>query len=718
MKKLLIVESPTKSRTISQYLKGVKVIASFGHIKDLPTSRLGVDVENGFTPKYKIIKGKEKVVKEIKKNAKDADEIYLGTDPDREGEAIAYHIAQEIKNDNVKRVLMYEMTKDGVRKAFNNSGSIDYKRVNSQMARRILDRLVGYMVSPILWKVIRRGLSAGRVQSVALRFICEREEAIENFKPKEYWVVIGIFISDNNEFTLNLSKIDNKKPEISSEKIYQEIKDEMLKQAFSIVGVKSSEVKKRPPPPYITSSLQQDASRFLNFSAKQTMATAQKLFEGVELGGGGQVGLITYMRTDAVRVSEKAKKEAKKYIKDEFGAEFIPDKPYAYKSKASSQGAHEAIRPTSVGRNPDVVKQYLKNNEYRLYKLIWKRFLASQMAEAKYKVITLKVKGGKFLFQGESRKIVFPGYRKIFSEREEEVKELPLLKKGEEVKVKEIKGEQKFTQPKPRYTEGTLIKELEAKGIGRPSTYAPIVSTILDRGYIKKEKGYLYPLELGRKVNKILVEKFPEIFNEKFTAKIEKELDDVEGGKKEWKKVIEDFFLPFSKKLKDVEENIDALKKTFEQPTGEKCPVCSAPLVMKEGRYGKFISCSRYPECKYRKPLEEEVLDEKCPVCGAPLIIRRGRYGKFIACSQYPKCKYTKPYSLGIKCSRCDGEILERVSKKGKVYYPCSNPECKEVYWYKPVLVKCEKCGHPFMLLKRYKGKEYLECPECKYRKK
>ncbi len=438
MKKLLIVESPTKSKTISQYLKGVKVIASFGHIRDLPTTKLGIDIENGFTPEFKIIKGKEKVVKEIKKDANASDEIYLGTDPDREGEAIAYHITQVIKKNNVKRVLMYEITKDAVKEAFNNPEAIDYNKVNSQMARRILDRLVGYKVSPILWKVIKRGLSAGRVQSVALRFICEREEEIERFIPEEYWTTEGIFHSDGNEFSLNLVKINNKKFKIPSAQAFKELKDEILKQKYYVAEIKQSEVKKRPPPPYITSSLQQDASRFLGFSARQTMAIAQKLFEGVDIGEKGSVGLITYMRTDAVRVAQKAKDECKKYIRETFGKEFIPEKPYTYKTKSSVQGAHEAIRPTSIKRNPDEIKQYLNNNEYRLYKLIWKRFLASQMAEAKYRVLTLKVKGGKFLFQGESRKLIFSGYKKIFTEKEEKEKYIPLLNKGKEIEIKDV----------------------------------------------------------------------------------------------------------------------------------------------------------------------------------------------------------------------------------------------------------------------------------------
>ena len=707
-KKLLIVESPTKAKTISRYLPGFRVRATMGHIKDLPEKSLGVDIERGFLPRYILIKGKKKIVEELKKEAKEADDIFIATDPDREGEAIAFHVAQEIASpERVKRVLFYEITPEAVKEAVKTPGEIDKNKVLSQQARRILDRLVGYRVSPLLWKIIKKGLSAGRVQSVALRLVCEREEEIEKFVPQEYWIIEGIF-KNKEEFKAKLSKIDGKKVEIKNKDEAEKIEEEIKKETYRVKKFQERKKKVSPPPPYITSTLQQDASRKLKFPAKYTMQLAQQLFEGVDIGG-ERVGLITYHRTDAVRVADKAKNEARKFIEEHLGKEFLPEKPREYKTKETAQGAHEAIRPTSVERTPEAVKDYLTRDQYRLYSLIWKRFLASQARDAEYAVRKVELEGGKFLFTAQSQQLVFEGFMKIYGKEEKEKSKLPELKEGEEVKLIKVEKKQEFTKPKPRYTEGTLIKELEEKGIGRPSTYATIVSTILERGYVKKENGYLVPQELGRVVNKFLVEKFPEIFNVEFTAKMEEELDRIEEGKIEWRKVLEEFYSPFSKKLDELEEKRKELKKEIEVETEKRCKLCGSPMVIKWGKFGKFLSCSRFPECKYTEPLDEEKTGEVCPECGSPLVVKTGKFGKFVACSSYPECNFKKPFTTGVKCECGKGEFVEKVSRKKKKYWVCSNPECGKVLFNEPVSSPCPACGHPY----RVKKGKYLVCPSC-----
>jgi DNA topoisomerase-1 len=721
-KNLIIVESPTKVRTIKRYLKGkaFSVVSSNGHVKDLPKKKLGVDVKKHFTATYEIIQGKSKILKKIKKEAEKASNIFLATDPDREGEAIAFHIVQEINERKVpRRVLFYEITKSGVEEALQDPGYLNMNLVKSQQARRILDRLVGYKVSPYLWKTVRGGLSAGRVQTVALRLICEREEKIEKFVKKEYWTLDGIFKKiDDGEFKCSLKKIGKKKPVIESSEAAEELIESIKKESFSVSEYKEKNVKRSPPPPLITSSLQQEASKRFNFSAKRTMMVAQQLYEGVEIGEEGPVGLITYMRTDSFRISEKEMENARKFIKNEFGDRFLPVKKRRYKSKEGAQGAHEAIRPTDVKRRPESIAHYLNKGQLKIYTLIWERFLASQMANAVYKSISVDVKGGKFLFRATTRDLIFKGFIKLLGEKKSKDEfTIPKMGKGESVELVSLHKSQHFTEPPNRFTEGFLVKELEAKGIGRPSTYAPIISTIRKRGYVEKRKRALVPTKLGRVVIKILIDYFKEIFSYDFTKEMEEELDEIEEGKKDILAVLNEFYEPFSLMLKKVGKEVPKIKKKIEEKTDAICEVCGRPMVVKWGRYGRFLACSGYPECKNTKQINEKKVEGKCPKCGGNLIIRHGRYGRFISCENYPKCDYSTSVKTGVKCPNegCNGELVERRTKKGKVFYGCSNyPKCKFAVWDKPVPIKCPTCSNPFLVEKYGRDSVYYKCTKCK----
>uniref|UniRef100_A0A7V5Y0I7 DNA topoisomerase 1 n=1 Tax=candidate division WOR-3 bacterium TaxID=2052148 RepID=A0A7V5Y0I7_UNCW3 len=644
MKKLIIVESPTKAKTIKEILKGkYEVIASKGHIKDLPKSRLGVDIENSFEPDFIVIKGKGEIIKEIKEAAEKAEEIYIGCDPDREGEAIAYHIfslINEKSKKNIKRILIYEITREGLFSALNTPSEIDTNKVNAHKARRVLDRLVGYLVSPLLWKIFgQKNLSAGRVQTVALRILCEREKEIEEFIPQEYWLIFADF----GLLRALLTKIADQKIEIKSE----EAAEKLIAEIKRIENFKVREVSKKiktdePPPPFITSTLQQEASRILGFSAKKTMALAQKLFEGVQLKS-ERVGLITYPRTDSFRINDTFINKIREYIKNNYGEEYLAKKIRKFKEKRFTQGAHEAIRPTNLDKTPETVKEYLTEDEFRLYQLIYHRTISSQMAAAIYEQIKITISGEgekNYLFEAEGRKRIFEGYEKGYYEKKKE-KIIPELKAGEKLSLKEVIKEKHFTEPPPRYTEATLIKKLEKYGIGRPSTYAVIISTLLERHYVKKEKKTLVPTELGRLVNEILIPHFSKTFNIDFTRLLEENLDQIEEGQEEWQKVVKRFYDPFTLDLNSFENKIENFKNNILKEIDENCPQCGARLKIRYSRFGKFIACSNYPHCFYVKK-ENNYLKENCPICGRPLVARKSRFGPFIACSGYPECKYKR----------------------------------------------------------------------------
>ena len=737
-KNLLIVESPAKSRTLKKFLgRGFDVQATVGHIMDLPKSKLGVETDNGFKIHYVKIKGKSAVIKKLKEAAKKSDTVYLAPDPDREGEAIAWHVARQLEGTagKVVRVTFNEITRSAVREALENTRDIDINLVNAQQARRVLDRLVGYKVSPFLWKTITYGLSAGRVQSVALRIICEREEEVVAFVPQEYWK-IETLLADKNDAQLisKLAKIDGKKAEVGSQVTADKIVADLKKAEFIVDSIKHSEKKRNPYPPYITSTLQQEAARALYFTPKKTMMIAQQLYEGIELGEEGPTGLITYMRTDSTRVAESALKSVRDYIKENFGGDYLPPKAVRYKTKKGSQDAHEAIRPTYMQYSPDSVKKHLTRDQFRLYTLIWNRFVACQMSPAVYNTTAVDINAGKYLLSSHTQSLKFDGFLKVYQELKENgqngngenglVDFIPDLNVGDKLKLLEIRPTQHFTKPPPRFTQASLVKMLESEGIGRPSTYATILSTLTDRKYVEIKERRLFPTELGNTVNKILVESFPNLFNIKFTAEMENDLDQIEDGREDWADVIRQFYSPFEDTLGKLEGKQQAIKDSLTEETAEKCEKCGSPMVIKWGRNGRFLACSAYPECKNTKPLggAEETIetDEKCEKCGSPMVVKTGRFGKFLACSAYPKCKTTKPLTTGIKCPKdgCKGEIVEKRSKKGKVFYGCSKyPKCDFVSWYKPVDKKCPECGNSYMYDKvsRVKG-PYLACPVCKHK--
>jgi DNA topoisomerase-1 len=812
-KSLVVVESPAKARTINKYLGPDFIVkASLGHIKDLPKKTLGVDLERDFEPVYEIIPGKRKVVSELKQAAKDAAAIYLAADPDREGEAICGHLAEVLGgNKPIRRVLFNEITRRGIEEAFRHPTDINENLVAAQQARRILDRLVGYQVSPLLWDKVRRGLSAGRVQSVALRLVVEREREIRAFQKQEYWTIDAhLHASKPPVFDARaIKRITGSKPvdgsielaladlQIPNEEQARAIEQALGKEQFVVHSVGTREKRRYPVPPFITSKLQQEAARKLRFSVKRTMALAQRLYEGIELGEEGGVGLITYMRTDSTRVSADALAEARDYIGQQYGAQYLPEQPVYYRSKKDAQDAHEAIRPTSALRAPDSVRRYLQEDEFKLYRLIWQRFLASQMNPAVFDQTTIDIRAGHVLFRATGSVEKFDGFLKVYKEgtdvkdeEEEELKhKLPAVTEGEALKLLKLMPEQHFTEPPPRYSEATLVKELEEKGIGRPSTYAAILSVIQDRNYAEKRSGRFLPTELGEVVNDLLVESFADIFDLQYTARMEEELDEIEEGKLPWREALREFYAKFEKDLRHAERNMRDIKR-MEQPTDQvcdkcgkamvirwgrfgrflactgypdctstrelpsdlpgletqsdteevsvpevaggngygECPNCGRPMALKRGRFGQFLACTGYPDCKTTRRMDQGdkkpdvPLDEKCPQCGSQMVIKHGRFGEFTACSNYPSCKYIKHKTVGMACPKtgCAGELVERRSKRGKVFYGCSRyPDCDFVSWNRPVAQKCPKCGSPYLLEKTTKREGAIRvCPneDCSFK--
>lgn len=729
-KNLVIVESPTKTKTLKKILgRDYNVVATKGHIMDLPKSRLGVDVDNDFEPEYEVVPKRKEIIDELKKAAEKAEKIFLAPDPDREGEAIAYHVAQLLKLKKPLRASFNEITKEAVKRAIVEAGKIDSNKVEAQQARRILDRLVGYQISPLLWKTVHRGLSAGRVQSVALRLVCEREEEIVQFVSKEYWSVKGYFETPEKEiFGAKLAKIKGKDFELGSRAATDAVLEEIKKQKYTVSNRKIEERQKHPYPPYITSTLQQDASRRLGFSTSRTMTLAQHLYEGVEIEG-ESVGLITYMRTDSVRVAKEAQAAAADLIRSVYGKEYLPEEPRFYKSKKGAQDAHEAIRPTYFEYPPARVKKFLEKDQFRLYELIWNRFLASQMASAVFDALSLEILGGDYLFRASSQKVKFPGFMAVYQEikeengEEEEEFEIPILEVGTRLKLSKLEPAQHFTKPPARFTEAALVRDLEERGIGRPSTYAAIIYTIKTRQYVDIEQRRLFPTDLGKTVNRILVAEFPDIFDYEFTREMEDELDLIEEGKEDWTKVLKDFYEPFQQDLAAAKKREKEIKKSTQEKSDEVCEKCGKPMLVRWGRHGRFLACSGYPECKSTKPLNgsEEAVETKevCEKCGAPMVVKRGRFGTFLACSAYPECKNTKALvkATGVKCpEKCGGELVERRSKKRRIFYSCSNyPKCKFATWDKPVPTACPQGDSKYMLMKVTKARgEYLLCPVCK----
>jgi DNA topoisomerase-1 len=810
-KGLVIVESPGKVKLISKYLgKGYTVEASFGHVKDLPKSTLGVDVDNDFETEYVVIPGKEKVVAKLKKLAVGVDTIYLAPDPDREGEAMAAHLAQELGDgakskkkkkrdenghERILRVTFNEITQRAVKEAFEHPRAIDQHLVDAQQARRVLDRLVGYQVSPLLWDKVRRGLSAGRVQTVALRLIVEREREIKAFEKKEYWTIDAhLAAARPPAFDARFLGKGEEKIEVPNEEEATKIRTALENADWIVRSAEKKERRRNPTPPFTTSKLQQDSSRKLRFSVKRTMMIAQRLYEGAELGDEGQVGLITYMRTDSTRVAPEALTEVREYITSQYGRDYLPQSPNTYKEKKEAQAAHEAIRPTSAMRHPDQIKQYLKEDEFKVYKLIWQRFIASQITPAVFDQTTVDIdaKAGAdtFWFRVTGSILKFDGFLKVYEEskegkdeEDEELKhKLPPLEAGQKLTLRELKPEQHFTEPPPRYNEASLVKELEERGIGRPSTYAAILSTIQERQYVQKLGGKFTPTEIGLVVTDLLVENFRDIFDVQYTARLEEELDEIEEGKEGWTDALAEFYKKFEKDLRYAQKHMENVKR-MEKPTDEKCERCGSPLVikwgkhgsfyacssydkenpesctftkenpinlpdldsadvqettqeeycencgrtmvLKRGRFGQFMACTGYPDCKTTRRLDQGKrvpdipLEELCPKCGRNLMIRHGRYGEFTSCSGYPDCKYVKQNFIGVKCPLCkDGDLVEKKARKGNTFYGCSNyPKCKFTSAGKPVAEKCPSCGSEFLVEKFLKDGPVIACPnkECEF---
>ncbi len=748
---LVVVESPAKAKTIGKYLgAGYTVKASVGHVRDLPKSKIGVDFENGFEPVYEVIEGKKKVVAEIRKAARENETVYLASDPDREGEAIAWHISEEIKdvNKNLKRVLINEITKKGVTAAIAAPKQIDMNKTDAQQARRILDRIVGYEISPILWNKVQRGLSAGRVQSVAVRLVCERDEEIKAFKPEEYWSVDVTCQKPGTPppFEARIWKFDGEKAEPKTADEANAIRTELEAGTAAVASVEKKERRKKPQAPFITSRLQQDAARKLRYSAKRTMALAQRLYEGVELGAEGPTGLITYMRTDSTRISDDAMTALRTYIGETYGAEYLPEAPNTYGNKDRAQDAHEAIRPTLMEWTPERVAQSIGDHPdatelVKLYTLIWQRFVASQMVPAVYDATTVDIDRGRAQLRATGQVMKFAGYTKVYEVAETDDAKaeaaesadrlLPPLEVGDAITLESVRPEQHFTQPPPRFSEASLVKELEERGIGRPSTYASIMSTIVDRGYVEKRDARFFPTELGVLVNGLLVESFPEIVNSDFTAKMESDLDKVEEGEEDWRKLLGTFYTPFKDELEKARTEMRDVKRE-EIPTEWTCEKCGKPMVIKWGRNGSFLACSGYPECRTTmevvknldgtwEKVPPQTTDEVCETCGAPMTVKRGRFGSFLACTRYPECKTTKPISLGVKCPRpgCGGFIAEKRSRRGKPFYGCSNwakKQCDFVAWDKPIPQPCPICNAKFVVKKENKRGIVLRCLECDWK--
>jgi DNA topoisomerase-1 len=731
-KDLLIVESPTKARTIGKLLHGrMHVLSSRGHIADLPKSRLGVDIEDGFKPDYIRIRGKATVINELRAAAKKSKAVFIACDPDREGEAIAYSVAFEIRNGApTKRILLYEITPKGLKEALAEPVEIDMKKVDSHRARRVLDRLVGYMVSPLLWRIVRGGLSAGRVQTVALRIIVDREREIQAFKPEEFWSVKTLFAkADGAEFEAQLAKIKGADFKIRSAAEMEAVKRGCAAARFAVAEVKSRDRARRPLPPFITAAMQQDAAQRLSMPARRSMQFAQQLFEGIDLEG-ETAGLITYPRTDSFRVNDDFVAAARRFVTEKFGASYVPEKPRHYPDRKGTQGAHEAIRPTRVERTPESVRRFLTADQFKLYGLIYRRFLASQMADAVYSLTEAQVAGDDYLFKADALKCKFHGFERVYGDPDKE-KILPALAAGEPLEMREFRPEQKFTQPPARYTEATLIKRLEINSIGRPSTYAAIVSTLFDRKYAERREGRLHPTELGIVVCDVLVPRFADIFEIGFTREMERELDLVEEGTEKWQEVIKRFYRPFKEDLDKVSEGAADIKQDLRRELNEKCPECGANLAERWGRFGKFIACSTYPKCKYIKKGQAKLLDEKCPQCGKNLVERKGRFGPFKACSGYPDCRYIKKeepgeaLKPGQPCPRCGKPLVEKRGRFG-LFTACPGyPECKYLVRKQapePKLLdeKCPQCGKNLVERKGRFG-PFIACsgyPKCKYIKK
>lgn len=740
-KPLVIVESPTKERTLRKYLGNrYKVASTVGHIKDLPQKEFGIDVENNFSPRYVTVPGKQKVIKSLKAAAQNSDEVYLAPDPDREGEAIAWHTANVLrKKDGPRfhRVLFHELTKRGVEEALSRTESLNESKYKAQQTRRILDRLVGYEVSPILWKKVKYGLSAGRVQSVAVRMICEREREIQAFEPVEYWSITAHLEGGNPPpFAARLSKKKGKKFSIGSEEAAGAVLEDIRQADFVVDEIKKKTVKRNPYPPFITSKLQQDAIRRLRFTSKKTMTVAQQLYEGVDLGEGEYVGLITYMRTDSTRISADAANEALDLIRGSFGADYALDKPRFFKNKNKAQDAHEAIRPTSVYYTPEKLARYLSKDQLALYRLIWQRFVASQMAQALIDQQSINICTGDYLFTATGSTVRFPGFLALYQSAEDEAgakkgegekDELPALSEGEKLSVKTIEPKQHFTVPPPRYSEASLVKALEENGIGRPSTYSAILSTIQDKGYVAMEKGYFHPSELGCIVSDLLVENFPDIFSVDFTAQMEDDLDRVETAEADAEEVLQRFYRVFESRVEKAANHMHSVKGVG-VPTDLSCPSCGKRLHIKVGKNGPFLACEGYPDCTYSRnytrdekgriqpvePSHEAAEGQVCDKCGRQMVVRQGRYGDFLACSGYPDCKNTRSVnggsgnarSTGVMCPQpdCDGELMERKSKRGKIFYGCSRfPDCSYALWDKPVAKACPQCSASFLVEKTTK---------------
>lgn len=753
-KSLVIVESPAKAKTINRYLGPQYIVkASMGHVRDLPKTKLGVDIAKDFEPTYQVIPDKKKTVEELRHLAGQSDRVILAADPDREGEAISWHLSQLIakENQHIFRATFDEITEEGIQKAFAQLGELDQNMIEAQQTRRILDRLMGYLISPLLWKKVGKGLSAGRVQSVALRLIVDREREIKAFVPEEYWTIAArLEAGAPPPFKATLTRIDGKRGKVRDGEQAREIVAACRETPFVLEKVKVQEKRKNPAPPYITSTLQQDAFRALRYPVKRTMFVAQKLYEGLPIGELGPTGLITYMRTDSFRIADEAQVAARKHISQAFGPEYLPAKPPVYKNKKKAQDAHEAIRPAHLDFPPERVKPFLKKEEYDLYRLIWNRFIASQMAPALVEETEFDIRSGRYGFSAKGAVVRFKGFlaalpganggltpKKAEPEREpgegpesgeEEAAAgtLPPAKEGETLKLLDLDSKQKFTEPPPRYTEGTLVKELEARGIGRPSTYQPTLATLQNRKYVIKEEGRFVPTEVGIYVTDFLVKHFKDLMEYKFTAHMEDELDEIGDGERGWLDALREYYGVLETYLK-AGEGVESVKKNG-IPLGEKCPKCGRELVIKEGRFGRFKACSGYPDCKFRESLvkkETKTLDETCPECGSPLVLKRGRYGAFVACSSYPKCKYIKKerQDTGIACPlECGGTLLRRKTKRGKFFYGCSNyPNCKFASWDEPVVRACPQCGRKVVFRKSLlRGEPYLYCKneKCTYKEK
>ncbi len=762
-KPVIIVESPTKAKSITKYLASkYTVLASRGHVRDLPKNELGVDIEKDFEPQYKVLSDKKEVIAAIRKAVKSAQAVYLAPDPDREGEAIAWHIYELIKdeNANVSRVLFNEITERGVKAGLENPRPLDRALFDAQQARRVLDRLVGYELSPLLWKKVRRGLSAGRVQSVAVRLVVEREREIRAFVPQEYWNLwVTLQTAAKERFTAQLWRVDGRKAHVPDAATAEELFAE-LEGAYRVASVTRKEQRKHPAPPFITSTLQQEASRRFHFPAQKTMSLAQRLYEGVELGKDGElVGLITYMRTDSTRVSDDALREVRDFIGKRYGAPYLPAKPNHYKVKSSAQDAHEAIRPTDVARTPEQVEQLLAasganradaRNLARLYELVWKRFVASQMTPAVYDATVVEIERGRLTLRAAGSILKFPGFTALYEENREKESEnrgeegaefeessaqLPDMKEGDRPDLVSRHKEQKFTQPPPRFSEATLIRELEEKGIGRPSTYATIMSTIVNRKYVDRVSGRFVPTELGEIVTDLLVAAFPDIVDVEFTARMEKNLDGVEENKVLWRQLVREFYDRFHPVVVSAEKGLPNIRSRVE-PTDIACDKCGAPMVVRWGTNGSFLACSAYPACKntreFRKDadgriqvIQPEQRSETCPVCNSPMVVRQSKFGAFLGCSRYPECTGTLPLLLPFACPRpdCTGALVEKRGKKGKVFYGCSRynatPPCDFVTWDKPVAEPCPQCGHAYLFLHvpPRRGRKSLVCPRCDYKR-